>query len=256
MNHYKKITTWLVTIAAVLAVACAVSVVTVCVNGAKPDIYTNQGSSAKVSDAELKPTFDYGDGYIKKIIFIGDKTISQISNVYSDVKQDQVWSSADGSLPLDSNLKTIAVIHSDDEKGNAIPSAVEIYKPQYIVITVGLENGVAYCTEEKFKEYYTGLVNAIKDVSPNTNIILQSVFPISKKAEKADPKIANDRIDTANRWIVELCEENSVRFLNTASVLKDSKGYLAAEYDSGDGITLNAEGYKAMIEYIRTHGYK
>lgn len=256
MKHYKKITTWLATIAAVLAVACAVSVVTICVNGAKRDIYTNQGDADSSSGAELKPTFDYGDGYIKKIIFIGDKTISQISSIYPEIKKDQVWSSADGSLPIDSNLKTIAVIHSDDEKGSSIPSAVEIYKPQYIIITVGLENGVAYCTEEKFKEYYIGLVNAIKDVSPNTNIILQSVFPISKKAEKSNPNIANDRIDTANGWIIELCEENSIRFLNTAQALKDDKGYLLSDYDSGDGITLNAEGYKAMVEYIRTHGYK
>lgn len=256
MKHYKKITTWLVTIAAILAVACAVSVVTICVNGIRRGIYTDQGEADSSSSAELKPTFDYGDGYIKKIIFIGDKTISQISNVYEEIKKDQVWSSADGSLPLDSNLKTIAVIHSDDEKGSAIPSAIEIYKPQYIIITVGLENGVAYCTEEKFKEYYLSLVNAIKEVSPNTNIILQSVFPISKKAEKSNPNIANDRIDTANGWIAELCEENSIRFLNTASALKDEKGYLLADYDSGDGITLNAEGYKAMIEYIRTHGYK
>lgn len=256
MKNFNKIAAALITFIAVLTVACAISIVSLCINGAKPDIYTKENSSAPVSGAELGKTFDYGDGYIKKMIFVGDKTISPISNVIDDVQKEQVWSSVDGSLPLDNNLKTIAIIHSEDEKGSSISSAAEIYKPQYIIITVGLENGVAYCNEEKFKEYYKELINSIKDYSPETNIILQSVFPISKEAEQANPNIANDRIDTANSWIAEICEESSVKYLNTASVLKDSRGYLAAEYDSGDGITLNAEGYKAMISYIRTHGYK
>ena len=256
MKNFNKIAAALITFIAVLTVACAISIVSLCINGAKPDIYTKENSSAPVSGAELGKTFDYGDGYIKNIIFVGDKTISPISDVYPDIPKGQVWSAVDGSLPLDNNLKTISVIHSDDEKGSSIPSAAETYKPQYIVITVGIENGVAYCSEEKFKEYYKELITAIKEVSPDTNIILQSILPVSKQAEKDNPKISNDRIDRANKWILDICEESSVRFLNTASALKDSGGYLAPEYDSGDGITLNAEGYKAMIEYIRTHGYK
>ncbi len=256
MKHFNKIAAALVTLSAVLLIALAVSVVTICVNGAKPDIYTQGGDAAPRSSAELHKTFDYGDGYIKKIIFVGDKTVSPMPDVYTEIQEDQVWSSVDGSLPLDSNLDSIAIIHTAGEKGTSIPSAAEIYKPQYIIITVGLENGVAYCNEEKFKEYYVELISAIKEASPSTNIILQSIFPISKQAEKENPNISNDRIDRANLWIAEICETTSTRFLNTASALKDSKGYLAAEYDSGDGITLNSDGYKAMIEYIRTHGYK
>ena len=255
MKNFNKIAAVLVTFMAVLLVASAVSVVTICVNGAKPDIYTHKGESAPISSAELRKTFDYGDGYIKKIIFVSDKTVSPMPHAYTDVQKDQVWSSVDGSLPLDSNLDSIAIIHSEGEKGSSIPLAAEIYKPQYMIITVGLENGVAYCNEEKFKEYYTELVNAIKEASPSTNIILQSIFPISKQAEKKNPNISNDRIDRANVWIAKICEETSTRFLNTASALKDG-GYLAEGYDSGDGITLNSDGYKAMIEYIRTHGYK
>ena len=257
MKNFNKIITLLIAIIAVLTIACAVSVVTICISGAKPDIYTSKGISAEAnSGAELPESFDYGDGYIKNIIFVGDKTISPISNVYTDLPKSQVWTAADGSLPLDNNLKTVAVIHSDDEKGSSIPSAAELYKPQYIIITVGIENGVAYCNEEKFKAYYKELIVAIKEASPDTKIMLQSIFPISKKAAKDNPNISNDRIDRANTWILDVCEESSVKFLNTSSALKDSAGYRAAEYDSGDGITLNADGYKAMVEYIRTHGYK
>lgn len=256
MKNFNKIAVWLVTLTAVLVVACAVSVVTLCISGAKPDIYNKKPQITPMSEAELGATFDFGEGYVKKIIFVGDKTISPISSVFPDIEKSQVWSGVDGSLPLDNNLKTIAIIHSEDENGCSIPSAAEIYKPQYLLITVGLENGVAYCSEEKFKGYYSELINAIKDVSPDTRIILQSIFPVSRDAQKANPNISNDRINTANKWISELCEETSIKYLNTASVLKDKDGYLSAEYDSGDGIILSANGYKVMIEYIRTHGYK
>ena len=257
MKNFSKIAAWLIIFLVVLTVACIVSVVTICIHGAKSDIYTHSGESSPISEAELGKSFDYGDGYIKKIIFIGDKTISSISSVYTDIEKVQVWSSVSGSLPLDNNLKTIAIIHSaEDEKGCSVPSAMELYKPQYVIITVGLENGVAYCNEEKFKEYYVELVSAIKEASPSTNIILQSILPISKQTEKDNPNISNDRIDRANKWILDICEESSVKFLNTASALKDSSGYLISEYDSGDGITLNEAGYAAMIQYIRTHGYK
>ena len=47
-----------------------------------------------------------------------------------------------------------------------------------------------------------------------------------------------------------------MRYLHTAEVLKDKSGALDAKYDSGDGVTLNEAGYAAMLQYLRTHGYK
>ena len=245
-------------IVGVMTMVCAVSIVMICVRGARTDIYpTPSPSENHVSGVELTETFDYGDGYIKKLIFIADKTIYPISSLNPEIEADQVWSTIGGTLPLDNNLKTTAIIHqTDDVKGCSIPSAAQMYKPQYVIITAGLENGVPYCNKERFKEYYKDLIIAIEEACPSTKIILQSVLPVSKATEKASPNISNDRIDEANAWIMELCNDCSVRYLNTASILKDADGYLCAEFDSGDGITLNAEGYKAVIQYVRTHGYK
>ncbi len=256
MNNFKRISVWLSALLAVASLACAVSIVTFCVGGARPDIFTKKQDSPPLSEAQLGRTFDYGDGYIKKMIFIGDKTVFPLSERYTDIGKNQVWSTASGSLPLDNNLPTVSIICSDDTDGASIPSAAERYRPQYLLITVGIENGVAYCGEEKFKQYYSELIEDIKDASPDTRIILQSIFPISKQAERNDPTISNNRIDTANIWIAELCEELSIRYLNTSSVLRGEDGYLLSDFDSGDGITLNSDGYRTMVDYIRTHGYK
>ena len=57
-------------------------------------------------------------------------------------------------------------------------------------------------------------------------------------------------------WISQIAAQNGVKYLDTASELKDGDGYLLHKFDLGDGLHLNADGYDAMLTYIRTHGYK
>ncbi len=251
----KKIYAVFIMLLFVAVIACSVSFVMLCIGGADPHLYIKRDSGKIDSPASLEESFDFGDGYIKRIVFVADRSMSSLTEHCPAVEASQVWSGADGNLSLDYNLPTTSVIHSADGSSASIPDAAALYKPHYILITIGLDNGVGHCTEEKFKEYYLALINAVKEASPDTRLILQSILPVGKQAEKDSSTISNERINEANRWIAELCEEHSLRYLDTASALKDSKGRLDAKYDSGDGITLNAEGYAAVLEYIRTHGY-
>lgn len=240
--------------------ACLVSFVMLMINGAKPVLSKAfSDESEEGLSSRLDKTPDYGQAYINSIIFVGDSTVANISStelLSETFGPFQVWSGLDGELALDYNLSTSNIIFPETQKEISIPSAAEKKKPDYIVITVGVENGVPYCSEEKFKEYYTMLIESVRDSSPSTKIILQSILPVSKAAEKKDPSISNERIDNANRYIASLAEELSVRYLNTASALKGEDGRLDPRFDSGDGITLNGDGFAAMLDYIRTHGYK
>ena len=257
MKSFKKISTMLSLAVALAVIICTVCIVTLIVNGAKTDILIGKDDGSYVqSGAELLPTYDYGQAYIDSIVFISDTTLS--STEFSSLLRDgsQVWSGADGSFALDYNTDTASVVYSTDGKKGAVSVAAEERKPQYVIITIGLENGVAHCSKEKFQEYYSKIIDALKSSSPETKIILQSVFPTSKKVSKDTPSISNQKISSANSWIAELAQSKSVRYLNTASALADSKGNLKSEYDSGDGIHLNSDGYTAVLDYIRTHGYK
>ena len=53
-----------------------------------------------------------------------------------------------------------------------------------------------------------------------------------------------------------LGEASAPRYLDTSSVLKNEDGSLKPGFDSGNGLHLNSSGYFAVIDYIRTHGYK
>ncbi len=252
MKKYNKTYGLLAIFTVVAAFACLTATVLMCIYGIRPTFNEQKNNS---SSSKLGETFDFGEGYIKSMVFVGDRTIARLDDSHPLISSSQVWSGEDGTLRLDYNLANTPILHSSDNKFYSVADAARIYKPAYMVITVGLDNGVGYCTEEKVKEYYLKLIDSIKDSSPDTKIILQSVLPVSKKAEKDNPSISNSRIREFNSWVVEVCGKASVKYLDTHSVMTDNKGALRAEFDSGDGITPNEAGYNEMLHYIRTHGY-
>ena len=253
---------WIFTSAiTILLCACAISIITFGIQGVRPELKPQKRENAPIasSHAALGETPNYGVFYTDTIVFLGDTTVSSMADENTLLNGEgtlQIWTDADGSLPLASNIdKTEIVIPSLDQNAYIADAIAEI-RPQYLLITVGFENGVRYCTKAQFKDYYTKLIVTVKEASPETKIIVNSVFPVSKKYERKTSGISMEKIDTANGWIVEIAEEQGVRYLDSASALKSSKGYLKSEYDSGDGLHLNAEGYKAFLNYVRTHGYK
>ena len=229
------------------------------INGAKPDLLTPKDDDDKDEvkySSLLSETPDYGQNYVDSMVFVCDKAMLGIktSGVLANADY-QVFSSRTGSLSLDYNLSSTHIVFPHSNQEMSIPDAIKETKPNFMLISVGIENGI-HCSEEKFKEYYGKLISAIKEISPDTRIILNSILPVSKAYEKSNSGVNRDKIAAANGYIASLAEELGVRYLDSASILTDDKGYLKSDYDSGDGLTLNAEGYGAIVQYIRTHGYK
>ena len=219
-----------------------------------PDIPTNTTPN---TSAVLGQTADMGQDYIDSIIFLGDSTTYHMINraVLSGGKDTkQVWSGALGTLTLDGNIHKTTIVYPETDTEMTVAEAAAQEKPKYMVITLGV-NGVAYATETQFTAYYGKLIDAIKQASPDTKIILQSVFPVSAAYDQKGGKLCNANIDIANGWIMQLAANKGCKYLDTASVLKNDEGTMIALYDAGDGIHMTADGYKAILQYIRTHGY-
>ncbi len=214
-------------------------------------------NSTPNTSALLGQTADMGQDYIDSIIFLGDSTTYHMINraVLTGGKQtNQVWSGALGTLTLDGNIHKTTIVYPQTGTEMTIAEAAAQQKPKYMVITLGV-NGVAYATETQFKAYYGKLIDAIKQASPDTKIMLQSIFPVSESYDQKGGKLCNANIDVANGWIMQLAAEKGCKYLDTASVLKNDGGTMIALYDAGDGIHMTADGYKAILQYIRTHGY-
>ena len=210
----------------------------------------------QTSSVVLGETEDAGQEYIDKLTFLGDSTTYGLKyyEVLSGGKNTtQVWTPASGTLTL-YNYATATIVFPEDGQEISIVDAVTRKMPEYLVITLGV-NGVAEMDEDWFKQDYTALVQSIQAASPNTKIICNSIYPVENDYEYIN-SINNTNIPQANEWIKAVAEATGCKYADSASVLKAEDGSLREDYGNGDGIHLNADGFNAVLEYLRTHAYQ
>lgn len=203
----------------------------------------------------LGKTDDAGLAYQNEIVFLGDSTTYGLwvyGVLYDGTDTTQVWVPSNGTLTLAGAVDT-KILYPDSNTEITIGEAAKLKKPKYMVVTLGV-NGVSFMNEKSFHTEYAKVINSIKENSPDTKIILQSVFPTAMSYAHQD-SINNDKIRQADLWIADIAEENGCKYLNTASALVGTNGYLPEELQNGDGLHLTGEGYKKVLSYIRTHAY-
>ncbi len=206
-------------------------------------------------DTMLAETEDMGQEYIDKITFLGDSTTNGLRayKMLSGGKETtQVWTPMSGTLTL-SYANVAKIVYPETNTEITIKEAVELKKPEYLVITLGV-NGISFMDETEFKNEYSKLVKNIQAASPDTKIMLQSIFPVASSYDNQE-SINNEKIRTANKWVLDIAKECGVKYLDTITVLEDETGFLPESYQNGDGIHLCSAGFTAVLNYIRTHGY-
>lgn len=219
----------------------------------------DEGEAATETPASsvlLAETEDAGQEYIDKLTFLGDSTTYGLKyyEVLSGSKNTtQVWTPASGTLTL-FNYATATIVFPEDGQEISIVDAVTRKLPEYLVITLGV-NGVSMMDEDWFKTDYTALVQSIQAASPDTKIICNSIYPVENDYEQIE-SINNTNIPQANEWIKAVAEATGCKYADSASVLKAEDGSLREDYGNGDGIHLNADGFNAVLNYLRTHAYQ
>lgn len=219
----------------------------------------DEGEAATETPASsvlLAETEDAGQEYIDKLTFLGDSTTYGLKyyEVLSGGKNTtQVWTPASGTLTL-FNYATATIVFPEDGQEISIVDAVTRKLPEYLVITLGV-NGVSMMDEDWFKTDYTALVQSIQAASPDTKIICNSIYPVENDYEQIE-SINNTNIPQANEWIKAVAETTGCKYADSASVLKAEDGSLREDYGNGDGIHLNADGFNAVLNYLRTHAYQ
>ncbi len=211
---------------------------------------------AKYPDTVLKETSDMGPSYIDKMVFLGDSTTNGLRHYGvlrdgSDTKQ--VWTPSSGTLTL-STVSFATIVYPETGDQITIRDAVTAKKPEYLVITLGV-NGVSFMGEADFKREYKGLIETVQEISPDTKIICQSIFPVARSYELLK-SINNEKIRAANSWILDVAHETGVKYLDTYSVMCDEEGWLPESAHNGDGLHPNSATYTAEINNLRTHAFE
>lgn len=215
--------------------------------------------------AALGVSEDMGKDYIDSFVFFGESTTYHLKSrgVLSGGKGTlQVLGNNSGTAILDHDTASTSVIYPETGEIMTFRKAIALKRPKYLFMSFGL-NGAVYKLkrgEEYFKDCYRSLIDAVKDASPDTKIILGSCYPVAENMDMSSYSLTldqlNSAIETLNGWTAELCVEVGARYLNVNEVLTDERGRLRLEYQVGDGHHLNTAAYVKILDYIRTHGYR
>ena len=206
-------------------------------------------------DTVLTETADAGQAYIDKIVFLGDSTtygLRAYKMLAGGKDTTQVWTPKTGTLTL-SQASFATIVYPETDEELTIADAVAKKKPEYLVITLGV-NGVAFMKEDYFKSEYKKIIDSVQTASPDTKIICQSIFPVAKTYARLE-SINNELIDAANKWICEIAAECGVKYLDTNSALRDADGWLPEDYHNGDGMHLQTNSFTIELNNIRTHAW-
>ena len=209
------------------------------------------------SSVVLAQTANAGREYLDKIVFLGDSTTYGIGYYYDLgytelCPPSQIWTPSSGTLTL-SYYSVATVVYPETGEEIPIIDAVTRAQPEIMLLTLGV-NGVSFMDEEWFITDYTALINNIKTASPDTRIILNSIYPVAKSYPSIE-SISNEKIVAANGWIQRIAEATGCKYLNTYEVLVGADGALPEGSHNGDGIHLSGETFEIVMEYIRTHAY-
>lgn len=208
------------------------------------------------SPALLPISEDAGQNYIDSLTFLCDsptywlKLYELLSGGYGTT---QVWTGPEGTMTL-AYLRDFKILDPIDGVERTIPETVAKHKPPMIVIALGV-NGIAFMDQEYFTEEYSHLIEVIQEASPQTEILLQSIYPISPNFDGWG-SITNAKITAANHWILRMAEKYDLHYLDTFSCLVGEDGNIEPELVMKDGLHPNKDGLTKVLEYLRTHAYQ
>ena len=195
---------------------------------------------------KLKETKNYGNEYFNKITMVGD---SNIMNMYLNgyLNGLRAWAipclHAESMHSIEINLYGLGIKMK-------LLDAVEKYKPETMILNFGTFS-TAWISEETFIKKANAMIEQIKEKSPNTKIILISIYPIRKG--KNINEFQQDIINKCNFLILEMADKYGLKYLDVQEVLKGDDGYGKDEYFEDDKFHLTPLGHSTVKEYIKTH---
>ena len=217
------------------------------------DATKNTIDQGKFSATVLPETEDAGQEYIDTTLFLGDSNTARMYRVFDYCSYDN----AIGSVGMSArSLQNYACVKfSGYGSYVTMPQAVALMQPRRVIVTFGTNDLDPNYSAASFAENYRAGLQAIADAYPAADIIVNAIPPLGRSHSNAS--LTQSQVDEYNKAIVEMCDANGWKFLNSAEALKDAAtGYAKDGYvESSDGIHLTRAAMDALFTYIRTHSY-
>lgn len=117
-----------------------------------------------------------------------------------------------------------------------------------VFILFGLNDLAIYGVEGTITNFQT-LIDRIKTESPDTQITIMSSTYMMEGSEKT--KLNNANLRKLNTALIDWTNNQGIDFIDVASSMVDSRGYLKAEYSSDAYVHITPEGYALWTKILR-----
>jgi lysophospholipase L1-like esterase len=207
-------------------------------------IFLLDSFSLKVSANRAEP--------LDRVTFFGDSTTAHLA-VRGGIPKTRVWSGPAGTVLFES-VNRVKCVHLHEESCDlTLAEAAARKKPPILVITLGVSGGAGMLSRERFTEIYREMLLSVQKASPETQIFVQSMLPLSDRSVKHYKRLTKEAVAEANLWIRALCMQMRIPYIDTHALLIDPKtGYLKPEYQNDEYMHLTSAAYKVVLENIRT----
>lgn len=202
--------------------------------------YVVAGKKKKVSGSDSSPSKKVHiktRTYVHKTIFAGDSICQAVG--YGQAFPQMTFAGKKKVIAYRGlNTVTFHTKRIFDGKTGLQKLAAE--KPYRAYLMLGM-NEIHYRKTSDMVAEYKGIIQALKQGSPGTDIVLCAVSPVTRGEMARNPGYS--RIPSFNKGLEKLAKKTGTTYFDYTSFLKDSSGYLKAEYAEGDGYHWKASAY-------------
>lgn len=188
------------------------------------------------------------DAYITASVFAGDQyavTLQKDGRITLNQFVGQE------GLKTSKALSTSCVNFASDSNNYTIPQAIPKMKTRRVFVQLGANDVDGSVSVDSFIADYKQFLQSIRSAYSYCDIIAVGIPPVTEDSTNA--AATQTIIDQFNQAIAVACNDLGCKYLNSAEVLKNSRGYAEGSYFEANGYS--ASGARALLEYAKSHAY-
>ncbi len=180
-------------------------------------------------------------------VFAGDSITSGLS-AYQVL--DGIGISGTKNVVADIGLNTTTFRTRRVFNGRTGLEQVIAYQPYRVYLMLGM-NEIHYRSSETVAAGYEEIVREIKAGTPQTDIVLLAVSPVTKAERNNRSGFA--QIPDLNQRIRKIAQNLGVKYYDYTGFLKDADGCLKTELASSDGVHWTASAYHTFADVMEAY---
>ena len=188
------------------------------------------------------------DAYITASVFAGDQYAVTLQK---DTRITLNQFVGQEGLKTSKALSTSCVNFASDSSNYTIPQAIPKMKARRVFVQLGANDVDGSVSVDSFIADYKQFLQSIRSAYSYCDIIAVGIPPVTEDSTNA--AATQTVIDQFNQAIAVACNDLGCKYLNSAEVLKNSRGYAESSYFEANGYS--ASGARALLEYAKSHAY-